>query len=74
MLQYDEISQEFPCEHEKKEWDRDKFRHLVNNSIVKKSKEFSQSFVVEETNDVVIDYMWSLDKFKKARNFVLLYC
>ena len=52
---------------EKSEWASNKYRHLSNNSIGKKSNSFKKSFVVEEIDDVVNGYMWSLENFKKVR-------
>ena len=51
----------------KSEWASNKYRHLVNNSIGKKSDDFKKSFIVEEIDDVVNGYMWSLEKFKQVR-------
>lgn len=52
------------------EWTNNKYRHLVNNSIGKTSKDFTKTFMVEEIDDVVKGYMWSLDKFKKVRSYM----
>lgn len=48
------------------EWASNRYRHLVNNSIGKKSEKYSTSFVVEEIDDTVNGCMWSLDKFKQV--------
>ncbi len=52
------------------EWTNNKYRHLVNNSIGKTSEDFTKTFMVEEIDDVVKGYMWSLDKFKKVRSYI----
>ena len=38
------------------QWTQNKFRHLVNNSIGKKSSTFKNSFVVEETNSTIVAF------------------
>lgn len=55
----------------KEEWSSNRFRHLVNNSVGKHNENFSRGFVVEETNEVVNGYMWSLETFKKVNCFHL---
>ena len=57
----------------KQQWADNKYRHLVNNSIGKKSKDFAKTFTVEEVNEVVEGYMWSLEKFKKVRKIIWTY-
>jgi hypothetical protein len=47
------------------QWTQNKFRHLVNNSIGKKSSTFKNSFVVEETNSTISGCMWPLKSFRE---------
>ncbi len=46
-------------------WNKNKFKHLVNNSIIAKSKKFHKSFIVEETNSKVDGCMWTLKSFRE---------
>ena len=68
MLEYDDPQHE---ENEdtklKNDWASNRYRHLVNNSVGKKSENYSQTFVVDEVDEVVDGCMWSLENFKKVR-------
>ena len=47
-----------------KTWDDDKYRHLVNNSVAKRSADFEKTFVAE--NGTQIDgHMWPLKDFQE---------
>lgn len=52
------------------EWINNKYRHLVNNSVGKKSKKFGKPFIVPETETTVDDHMWSLQQFKDVSPFL----
>lgn len=48
-----------------KEWVKDKYIHLVNNSIARKSVDFKNDFFVENGKKVV-GHMWSLQDFSEV--------
>ena len=65
--EYD-IPQNLMNKNDRNEWSANKFRHLVNNSIGKTNKNFSNEFVAEETNETVHGCMWSLESFRTVSN------
>lgn len=70
MDEYD-VPQNFMNTNDKNEWSANKFRHLVNNSIGKKNKNFSNEFLAEETNETIRGCMWSLETFRTVSNLGL---
>ncbi len=47
-----------------KTWDNDKYRHLVNNSVAKRSADFERTFVAENGTQIV-GHMWPLKEFEE---------
>ena len=47
------------------QWTQNNFIHLVNNSIGKKSTNYKNSFVVEDTKSTVHGCMWALKQFQE---------
>jgi len=52
------------------QWTNNRFRHLVNNSVGKKSSNFKDSFVDEATGSTINGCMWSLQSFREVSSSI----